>query len=97
MKRKILGIELWKLSLTFLSAVMLEITGVARIRFLVDRNSFGMAFMVFLNPFLCLLMSHYTIEAKTIKQRTLIAFAFALGFSAGAIISNLFFTDVMQK
>ena len=91
MKRKISDIELWKLLLIFLSAVMLEATGIARIRFLVDKNSLGMMLMVFLNPFLCLLMSHYTIEVKTFKQRTLIAFAFALGFSIGVMISNLFF------
>ena len=81
----------WKLLIVFLSAIVLEANSIASFRFLMDKNWFGMASMVFINPFLCLPMSHFTIEVKTFKGRVLIALAFALGFTIGVLTIRPFF------
>lgn len=91
MKGKIADIEVWKLVIIFCSALVLEANGIASFRFLMDKNWIGMALMVFLNPFLCLPMNHYTIQVTTFKQRSIIALAFALGFIVGVLTIRPFF------
>jgi len=75
----------YKLLIVFFTAILLEANSIAGFRFLMDKNWMGMFMMVFINPFLCLPMNHYNIEAQSFKQRALIAFAFALGFGIGVI------------
>lgn len=91
MNKSICDIKVWKLLVIFFSAIILEANGIASFRYLVDKNWLGMVFMVFINPFLCLPLNHYTIEVKTIKQRAIIAFAFASGFAIGVITIRPFF------
>lgn len=91
MKRKIADIEVWKLVIIFCSALVLEANSIASFRFLMDKNWIGMALMVFVNPFLCLPMNHYTIEVKTMKQRAIIALVFSLGFAIGVLTIRPFF------
>jgi len=91
MKRQIAGIEIWKLSIIFISAIVLEANSIAGFKFLMNKNWMGMALMVFVNPFLCLPMNHYTIEVKTMKQRSIIALAFSLGFLTGVLTIRPFF------
>jgi hypothetical protein len=81
----------WKLLIVFVSAIILEANSIASFRFLMDKNWLGMVSMVFLNPFLCLPMNHYTIEVKTFYGRFLIASAFALGFSLGVFTIRPYF------
>ena len=81
----------WKLLIVFVSAIFLEANSIAGFRFLMDKNWYGMISMVFLNPFLCLPMNHYTIEVKTLKGRFIIALAFALGFSVGVLTIRPYF------
>ncbi len=76
----------WKLLIVFLSAIVLEANSIASFRYLMDKQWIGMVSMVFINPFLCLPMNHFTIEVKTFKGRFLIALAFALGFSTGVLL-----------
>jgi len=75
----------YKLVIVFFTAIILEANSIASFRFLMDRNWTGMFMMVFINPFLCLPMNHYNIEAQSFKQRALIALAFACGFGLGVI------------
>lgn len=89
--KKIAGIEIWKLLIIFVSALVLEANSIASFRFLMDKNWIGMALMVFVNPFLCLPMNHYTIEVKTMKQRAIIALAFSLGLLTGVLTIRPFF------
>ncbi len=89
--KKIAGIEIWKLLIIFISALVLEANSIASFRFLMDKNWIGMALMVFVNPFLCLPMNHYTIEVKTMKQRAIIALVFSLGFAIGVLTIRPFF------
>jgi ABC-type Mn2+/Zn2+ transport system permease subunit len=91
MNKTIYDIKVWKLLIIFFSALILEANGIASFRYLVDKNWLGMILMVFINPFLCLPLNHYTIEVKTIKQRAIIAFAFASGFAVGVITIRPFF------
>ena len=79
-------IPYWKLLIVFLSAVALEANSIASFRFLMDKHWIGMVLMVFVNPFLTLPMNHFTIEVKTFRGRSLIALAFALGFSVGVLL-----------
>lgn len=81
----------WKLLIVFVSAIALESNSIASFRFLMDKNWYGMVGMVFINPFLCLPMNHFTIEVKTFFGRFLIASAFALGFSVGVLTIRPFF------
>ena len=90
MKKKI-SIEWWKLLIVFFSAIILEANSIAGFRFLMDKNWYGMVMMACINPFLCLPMNHYTIDAKTFKQRFLIETAFILGFAVGIITIRPFF------
>lgn len=85
------AVEWWKLLIVFVSAIVLEANSIASFRFLMDKNWIGMVMMVGINPFLCLPMSHYTIEVKTFKQRALIALAFSLGFATGVLTIRPFF------
>jgi hypothetical protein len=81
----------WKLLIVFVSAIVLEANSIASFRFLIDKNWYGMIGMVFINPFLCLPMNHFTIEVKTFKGRFLIALSFAIGFSVGVVTIRPFF------
>jgi hypothetical protein len=81
----------WKLLIVFVSAIVLEANSIAGFKYLVDKNWAGMVFMVGINPFLCLPLNHYTIDAKTFKERTIIATAFSLGFAVGVITIRPFF------
>ncbi len=84
-------IKWWKLLIVFFSAIVLEANSIAGFKYLIDKNWIGMVMMVAINPFLCLPMNHYTIDAKTLKERTLIATAFSLGFAVGVITIRPFF------
>jgi hypothetical protein len=79
-------IPYWKLLIVFISAIALEANSIASFRYLMDKQWIGMVMMVFINPFLTLPMNHFTIEVKTFRGRSLIALAFALGFSAGVLL-----------
>jgi hypothetical protein len=79
-------IPYWKLLIVFFSAIALEANSIASFRYLIDKHWIGMVSMVFINPFLCLPMNHFTIEVKTFTGRLKIALAFALGFSAGVLL-----------
>jgi len=81
----------WKLLIVFVSAIALEANSIASFSFLMEKNWAGMVGMVFINPFLCLPMNHFTIEVKTLKGRFLIASSFALGFSLGVLTIRPFF------
>ncbi len=81
----------YKLILVFFTAIILEANSIAGFKFLMDENWIGMVLMVFVNPFLCLPMNHYNIEAKTFKERLFIASAFAFGFAVGVITIRPFF------
>ena len=81
----------WKLLIVFVSAIVLEANSIASFRFLMEKNWYGMVGMVFINPFLCLPMNHFTIEVKTFYGRFLIALAFALGFSVGVLTIRPYF------
>ena len=89
--KKIFNIEIWKLLIVFFSAIVLEANSIAGFRFLMDKNWAGMVLMVCINPFLTLPMNHYTIEVKTFKGRSIIAFAFSLGFAVGVLTIRPFF------
>ena len=84
-------IKWWKLLIVFISAIILEVNSIAGFNFLMEKNWIGMVLMVGINPFLCLPMSHYTIEVKTFKQRSLIALAFSLGFMIGVLTIRPYF------
>lgn len=84
-------VEWWKLLIVFFSAITLEANSIAGFHFLMNQNWMGMVLMVGINPFLCLPMSHYTIEVKTFKQRLLIALAFSLGFIIGVLTIRPYF------
>jgi len=81
----------YRLLIVFITAILLEVNSIAGFRFLMDKNWMGMFLMVFMNPFLCLPMNHYNIEAKSFKQRALIALAFACGFGLGVLTIRPFF------
>ena len=81
----------WKLLIVFISAIVLEANSIASFTFLMEKNWYGMVGMVFINPFLCLPMNHFTIEVKTFYGRFLIALAFALGFSLGVLTIRPYF------
>ena len=80
-----------RLIIVFITAVLLDANSIASFRFLMDKNWIGMFMMVFINPFLCLPMNHYNIEAKSLKDRIYIAMAFAGGFGFGVITIRPFF------
>jgi hypothetical protein len=81
----------WKLLIVFVSAIVLEANSIAGLKFLLDKNWYGMVMMVVINPFLCLPMNHFSIEVKTFKERTMIATAFSLGFATGVLTIRPFF------
>lgn len=81
----------YRLLIIFVSAIVLEANGIASFRFLMDKNWIGMGLMVFINPFLCLPMNHFSIEAKSLKDRLWIALAFASGFLVGVLTIRPFF------
>ena len=81
----------YRLLIVFFTAIFLEANSIAGFRFLVDKNWIGMFLMVFINPFLCLPMNHFNIEAKSLKDRFYIACAFALGFGIGVITIRPYF------
>jgi ABC-type Mn2+/Zn2+ transport system permease subunit len=80
-----------KLLIIFISAILLEANSIAGMRFLIDNNYLGMAISVFITPFVCLPMNHFTIEVKTLKERFFIAMAFSTGFTLGVILIRPFF------
>lgn len=80
-----------KLFIIFISAILLEANSIAGMRFLIDNNYLGMAISVFITPFVCLPMNHFTIEVKTFKERFYIAMAFSTGFTLGVILIRPFF------
>ena len=80
-----------RLIIVFITAVLLDANSIASFRFLMDKNWIGMFMMVFINPFLCLPMNHYNIEAKSLKDRIYIAMAFASGFGFGVVTIRPFF------
>jgi len=81
----------YKLLIIFITAILLEANSIAGFRFLMEKNFVGMFLMVFINPFLCLPLNHYNIEAKNLKERIYIATAFATGFGIGVITIRPFF------
>jgi len=80
-----------KLLIIFISAILLEANSIAGMRFLIDNNYVGMAISVFITPFVCLPMNHFTIEVKTLRERIWIACAFSTGFTLGVILIRPFF------
>ena len=80
-----------RLIIVFITAVLLDANSIASFRFLMDKNWIGMFMVVFINPFLCLPMNHYNIEAKSLRDRIYIAMAFASGSGFGVITIRPFF------
>lgn len=80
-----------KLLIIFVSAIVLEANSIAGFKYLMDKNWPGMVLMVFMSPFLCLPLNHFTIEVKTFKERLWIASSFATGFAIGVVTIRPFF------
>ena len=80
----------FKLFITFFCAVLLEANSIAGLRFLIENNYIGMSIMVFINPLISLPLSHWTIEADSLKVRLYIALAFATGFTVGVMLIRPF-------
>jgi hypothetical protein len=81
----------YKLIIIFVTAILLEANSIAGFRYLMEKNWIGMFMMAFLNPFLCLPLNHFNIEAKCFQDRIWIALAFASGFAIGILTIRPFF------
>ena len=73
----------------FTSALIIEICSTFYIRFTAEANTIGMVFFAFISPFLALPFAGYMVESKFWNERIRMAFALALGYALGALISDL--------
>lgn len=77
---------IYKYVIIFFTAICLETIGISGFHFLIEKNFTGMVIMAVLNPLLCLPMNHFSIEAKTFKDRFYVSLAFSLGFGIGVAL-----------
>ena len=70
----------------FTSAVIIEICSTFYIRFVSDKNTFGMLFFAFIAPFLSLAFAGFMVESKQWNERIKMAFSLAFGYVVGALI-----------
>lgn len=75
-----------KHAIIFFSALITEICSTFYIRFVADKNTFGMLFFAFISPFLSLAFAGYMVESKQWNERIKMAFSLAFGYVAGALI-----------
>lgn len=75
-----------KYTIIFASAVVLEICSTFYIRFVADKNTFGMIVFAFIAPFLSLAFAGYMVESKQWNERIKMAFSLAFGYVVGALI-----------
>lgn len=75
-----------KYGIIFTSALVMEICSTFYIRFVADKNTFGMLFFAFIAPFLSLAFAGYMVESKQWNERIKMAFSLALGYLVGALI-----------
>ena len=75
-----------KYLIIFTSAVIIEICSTFYIRFVADKNSFGMLFFAFIGPFLGLPFAGFMVESKQWNERIKMAFSLAFGYVTGVII-----------
>lgn len=79
-----------KYLILFISAVVIEIASTFYISAVSDRDMSAMVFWAFIGPFLGLPFLAYQIEAKTNKERIILAFIYGFGYSSGAIIVSIY-------
>lgn len=75
-----------KYLIIFTSALIIEICSTFYIRFVADKNTFGMLFFAFVGPFIGLPFAGYMVESKEWGERIKMAFALAFGYVTGALI-----------
>lgn len=75
-----------KHAIIFTSALITEICSTFYIRFVADKNTFGMLFFAFIGPFLGLAFAGYMVESKQWNERIKMAFSLAFGYVVGALI-----------
>lgn len=75
-----------KHAIIFMSAVIIEICSTFHIRFVADKNIFGMLFFAFIAPFLSLAFAGFMVESKQWNERIKMAFSLAFGYVVGSLI-----------
>jgi hypothetical protein len=75
-----------KYLIIFTSALIIEISSTFYIRFVADKNSFGMLFFAFIGPFLGLPFAGFMVESKQWNERIKMAFSLAFGYVVGVLI-----------
>lgn len=70
----------------FTSAVIIEICSTFYIRFVSEKNTFGMLLFAFIAPFLSLAFAGFMVESKQWNERIKMAFSLAFGYVVGALI-----------
>jgi hypothetical protein len=73
----------------FLSAVLIEFCSTYYIISVSNRELIGIVFFAFIGPFINLPFLAYQIDAKTTKERLILASVYAFGYAIGAIITTL--------
>ena len=75
-----------KYLIIFTSALIIEICSTFYIRFVADKNTFGMLFFAFVGTFIGLPFAGYMVESKQWGERIKMALALAFGYVTGALI-----------
>lgn len=75
-----------KYTIIFVCALITEICSTFYIRFVADKNTFGMLFFSFIAPFLSLAFAGFMVESKQWNERIKMAFSLAFGYVVGALI-----------
>ena len=75
-----------KYLIIFTSALIIEICSTFYIRFVADKNTFGMLFFAFVGPFIGLPFAGYMVESKQWGERIKMALALAFGYVTVALI-----------
>jgi hypothetical protein len=68
----------------FIASFIIEIASTFYITSVADKNVMGMVFWSFISPFLNLPFLAYQIEAKSSKERILMALVYGIGYASGA-------------
>jgi hypothetical protein len=74
-----------------LASLLLEICSTLYIRAVAAEDVLASAVLAFIGPFVSLPFLGYMIEAKTWKHRILLTTIYAVGYTAGSLISFLIF------
>lgn len=75
-----------KLFFVFLAALVIEIASTFYITAVAERDMFQMMFWAFIGPFLSLPFLTWQIEAKSWRERIILAAAYGLGYLSGAFV-----------